>query len=145
MHGMDVTGIMRLWTRGIQTQTVLIPQVLRDAEPSFQLQSRARGALRHSERWNANGSQEKKRTKGLELFDLPQDCTEKDLEAAYRRLARSMHPDKNGGTEAEIFTAKPFMFLALLALERRRKSSFRACGPATRPQIGLSLWLLARI
>ena len=23
-----------------------------------------------------------------------------DLEAAYRRLARSMHPDKNGGTEA---------------------------------------------
>lgn len=43
--------------------------------------------------------EEKRRKRGLSLFNLPGDCTEKDLETAYRRLARSMHPDKNGGTE----------------------------------------------
>lgn len=32
-------------------------------------------------------------------FDLDPDCTAKDLDNVYRRLARSMHPDKNGGTE----------------------------------------------
>jgi len=42
---------------------------------------------------------EQQRTKGLAMFDLREDCTTKDLETAYRRLARSMHPDKNGGTE----------------------------------------------
>lgn len=29
----------------------------------------------------------------------PEEGTEKDLDLAYRRLARTMHPDKNGGTE----------------------------------------------
>ncbi|CAJ1329594.1 unnamed protein product [Effrenium voratum] len=43
--------------------------------------------------------EEKRRSRGLTLFNLQKDCTEKDLDAAYRRLARSMHPDKNGGTE----------------------------------------------
>ena len=31
-----------------------------------------------------------------------------DLETAYRRLARSMHPDKNGGTEAFEVKRGPF-------------------------------------
>jgi len=42
---------------------------------------------------------EQQRSRGLALFSLEEDCTAKDLETAYRRLARSMHPDKNGGTE----------------------------------------------
>eukprot|EP00931_Biecheleriopsis_adriatica_P110800 TRINITY_DN8512_c0_g1_i2.p1 TRINITY_DN8512_c0_g1~~TRINITY_DN8512_c0_g1_i2.p1 ORF type:complete len:576 (-),score=102.66 TRINITY_DN8512_c0_g1_i2:61-1728(-) len=33
------------------------------------------------------------------FFGLTPDCTEKDLDNAYRRLAKRMHPDKNGGTE----------------------------------------------
>jgi len=32
-------------------------------------------------------------------FGLSEGAKEKDLDNAYRRLARSMHPDKNGGTE----------------------------------------------
>merc|ERR1719265_2526132 len=34
-----------------------------------------------------------------EFFGLGEDATEKDLDNAYRQLARRMHPDKNGGTE----------------------------------------------
>ena len=48
---------------------------------------------------NSMSCQEKKRLKGLFLFNLATDCTEKELESAYRRLAKAMHPDKNGGTE----------------------------------------------
>jgi len=33
------------------------------------------------------------------FFGLGEHATERDLENAYRRLARQMHPDKNGGTE----------------------------------------------
>lgn len=36
---------------------------------------------------------------GFAFFGLPETCTPKDLDNAYRRFARSMHPDKNGGTE----------------------------------------------
>merc|ERR1719235_1715850 len=32
-------------------------------------------------------------------FGLSCDATEKDLDNAYRKLAKQMHPDKNGGTE----------------------------------------------
>lgn len=32
-------------------------------------------------------------------FGLSPDATEKDLDMAYRKMARKMHPDKNGGTE----------------------------------------------
>jgi len=32
-------------------------------------------------------------------FGLSDDASQKDLDSVYRRLARSMHPDKNGGTE----------------------------------------------
>merc|ERR1712032_179904 len=32
-------------------------------------------------------------------FGLTSGSTEKDLDIAYRKLARKMHPDKNGGTE----------------------------------------------
>jgi len=32
-------------------------------------------------------------------FGLTADATEKDVDNAYRKLARKMHPDKNGGTE----------------------------------------------
>jgi len=35
-----------------------------------------------------------------EYFGIFTDATEKDLDNAYRRLARTLHPDKNGGTEA---------------------------------------------
>jgi len=35
----------------------------------------------------------------FQFFALPEGAREKDLDNAYRRLARSMHPDKNGGTE----------------------------------------------
>jgi hypothetical protein len=33
------------------------------------------------------------------FFGLQQDTSEKELDNAYRQLARRMHPDKNGGTE----------------------------------------------
>merc|ERR1712061_338345 len=33
------------------------------------------------------------------FFGLAEDCSEKELDNAYRKFARSMHPDKNGGTE----------------------------------------------
>lgn len=36
---------------------------------------------------------------GFSYFGLNKDATEKELEAAYRTLAKKMHPDKNGGTE----------------------------------------------
>merc|ERR1712110_1286492 len=32
-------------------------------------------------------------------FGLTEGATEKELETAYRALAKKMHPDKNGGTE----------------------------------------------
>merc|ERR1719221_966847 len=32
-------------------------------------------------------------------FGLPADASEKDLDLVFRRLARQMHPDKNGGTD----------------------------------------------
>mmetsp|Transcript_30215 Transcript_30215/g.70508 ORF Transcript_30215/g.70508 Transcript_30215/m.70508 type:complete len:756 (+) Transcript_30215:95-2362(+) len=35
----------------------------------------------------------------LLYFGLPADATEKDLDAKYRRMARSLHPDKHGGSE----------------------------------------------
>ncbi|CAE8622488.1 unnamed protein product [Polarella glacialis] len=34
-----------------------------------------------------------------EYFSLSPEAVEKDLDNAYRKLARKMHPDKNGGTE----------------------------------------------
>jgi hypothetical protein len=36
---------------------------------------------------------------GFLYFGLSKDATEKELEAAYRILAKKMHPDKNGGTD----------------------------------------------
>jgi len=39
------------------------------------------------------------RQRHFDYFSLQQGASEKDLHAAYRRLARRMHPDKNGGTE----------------------------------------------
>lgn len=36
---------------------------------------------------------------GRHIFNLQEGASEKDLDVAYRRLAREMHPDKNGGTE----------------------------------------------
>eukprot|EP00933_Yihiella_yeosuensis_P059201 TRINITY_DN6016_c0_g1_i4.p1 TRINITY_DN6016_c0_g1~~TRINITY_DN6016_c0_g1_i4.p1 ORF type:complete len:421 (-),score=86.45 TRINITY_DN6016_c0_g1_i4:51-1187(-) len=35
----------------------------------------------------------------LRYFGLDADATERDLDNAYRKLAKKMHPDKNGGTE----------------------------------------------
>lgn len=32
-------------------------------------------------------------------FGLTPECTDKQLDTAYRRLCRNMHPDKNGGSE----------------------------------------------
>merc|ERR1719356_1620277 len=32
-------------------------------------------------------------------FGLTADASDKDLDNAYRKLAKKMHPDKNGGTE----------------------------------------------
>merc|ERR1719440_101125 len=43
--------------------------------------------------------EEQSRNLSLAFFELPEGCKEKDLDNAYRRLARSMHPDKNGGTD----------------------------------------------
>merc|ERR1712176_1599860 len=34
-----------------------------------------------------------------EFFGLSTSATERDLDNAYRQLAKKMHPDKNGGTE----------------------------------------------
>merc|ERR1712217_331561 len=34
-----------------------------------------------------------------EYFGLSPSATERDLDNAYRQLAKKMHPDKNGGTE----------------------------------------------
>merc|ERR1712176_55370 len=36
---------------------------------------------------------------GFKYFGLSAACSEKELDAAYRALAKKMHPDKNGGTE----------------------------------------------
>lgn len=36
----------------------------------------------------------------LKFFDLDETATSRDLDNAYRKLAKKMHPDKNGGTEA---------------------------------------------
>merc|ERR1719326_992157 len=33
-------------------------------------------------------------------FGLTADASDKDLENAYRKLAKKLHPDKNGGTDA---------------------------------------------
>merc|ERR1719281_1042373 len=33
-------------------------------------------------------------------FGLTADASDKDLDNAYRKLAKQMHPDKNGGTDA---------------------------------------------
>lgn len=33
------------------------------------------------------------------FFNLTEECTEKELDNAYRQMAKRMHPDKNGGTE----------------------------------------------
>ncbi|CAK9042656.1 unnamed protein product, partial [Durusdinium trenchii] len=35
----------------------------------------------------------------LKFFDLDESATARDLDNAYRKLAKKMHPDKNGGTE----------------------------------------------
>jgi len=35
----------------------------------------------------------------FKYFGLTSDATEKEIDNAYRKLARRMHPDKNGGTE----------------------------------------------
>jgi len=35
----------------------------------------------------------------LAYFGLSQDASDKDLDTAYRQMAKRMHPDKNGGTE----------------------------------------------
>merc|ERR1711896_124231 len=35
----------------------------------------------------------------LAYFGLSEDCTDRDLDVAYRQLSKKMHPDKNGGTE----------------------------------------------
>lgn len=43
--------------------------------------------------------QQRSKRLGFAFFNLPETCSAKDLDNAYRRLARSMHPDKNGGTE----------------------------------------------
>lgn len=37
---------------------------------------------------------------GREYFGLTETSTLKDLDIAYKRMAKQMHPDKNGGTEA---------------------------------------------
>lgn len=34
-----------------------------------------------------------------DFFGLREEATDKELDNAYRRLARAMHPDKNGGTD----------------------------------------------
>jgi hypothetical protein len=39
------------------------------------------------------------RAASYSYFGLPEDTAEKDLDNAYRQLAKKMHPDKNGGTE----------------------------------------------
>jgi len=58
---------------------------------------------------------------------VPEAASDKDLEAAYRRLARQLHPDKNGGTEEakERFQAMQARFEMLLA----HRQHGRATGP----------------
>lgn len=58
---------------------------------------------------------------------VPEAASDKDLEAAYRRLARQLHPDKNGGTEEakERFQAMQARYEMLLA----HREHGRATGP----------------
>jgi len=52
-------------------------------------------------------------------FGLTADATDKELDLAYRKLAKQMHPDKNGGTE-EAKRRFQFMKERYEALKRRR-------------------------
>tara|TARA_R110002095_G_scaffold59586_3_gene51054 strand:- start:688 stop:1110 length:423 start_codon:yes stop_codon:yes gene_type:complete len=40
---------------------------------------------------------EERRTDALEILDLEEDATEKDIKSSYRRLAKRYHPDTNLG------------------------------------------------
>lgn len=40
------------------------------------------------------------RQANLDFFGLSADATEKEIDNSYRKMARILHPDKNGGTEA---------------------------------------------
>jgi len=54
------------------------------------------------------------------FFGLSPNCSEHDLDVAYRRLAKQMHPDKNGGTD---YAKKRFQNMKerYEALKRRRQ------------------------
>jgi len=60
------------------------------------------------------------------FFGLPAGASEKDLDNAYRQLAKKMHPDKNGGTEE---AKKRFQCMKerYEALKKRRGSGIGGC------------------
>lgn len=60
-------------------------------------------------------------------FGLAEDATDKDLDNAYRKLAKQMHPDKNGGTES---AKKQFQKMKdrYEALKQRRNPSQEEAG-----------------
>lgn len=68
----------------------------------------------------------------LAYFGLPEDATEKDLDKAYRRLAKKMHPDKMGSSDEA-----PDGFLELQERYERLKRKLRARDEErSRPQPG---------
>lgn len=48
--------------------------------------------------FHINRLKELSETKNYAYFGLSEDATDKEIDMAYRKLAKQMHPDKNGGT-----------------------------------------------
>eukprot|EP00930_Biecheleria_cincta_P062070 TRINITY_DN47591_c0_g1_i1.p1 TRINITY_DN47591_c0_g1~~TRINITY_DN47591_c0_g1_i1.p1 ORF type:complete len:438 (-),score=82.67 TRINITY_DN47591_c0_g1_i1:65-1378(-) len=83
---------------------------------------------RHDYQSRRHSSEQAEVLESYALFGLdPEAASDKDLEAAYRRLAKQLHPDKNGGTEEakEQFQAMQARHDMLLAHRGRG----RATGP----------------
>lgn len=82
-----------------------------------------------SKRYHANRQmlEEISEQQDLSLFGLAEGAGEEELDKAYRRKARELHPDKNGGTD-EAKTTFQAMKSRYENLKKKRRSSSGGCG-----------------